>query len=58
MNVVDDNFGVDDLFMVMNSYIQIGDDIGGVRMYERCQCLCWWIVVWTYALLSHMFMHS
>jgi len=41
MNVVDDNFGVNDLFMVINSYMQIGDDISGVRMYERCQCLCW-----------------
>jgi len=32
---------VGDLFMVVNSYMQIGDDIGGDCMYEKCWCLCW-----------------
>jgi len=41
MNVIDDNFGVDDLFIMMNSYMQFGDDIGGVCIYEMCRCLCW-----------------
>jgi hypothetical protein len=30
---------VADLLMVINFYMQIGDDIGGVRMYERSRCL-------------------
>jgi len=32
----DDNFNVDELLMVMNFYMQIGDDIGDVLMYEKC----------------------
>jgi hypothetical protein len=32
---------VGDLFMVVNSYMQIGCDIGDDCMYEKCRCLCW-----------------
>jgi len=40
-NDYDDDINVDDLFLVVNSYMQIGDDISGDRMYEKCRCLCW-----------------
>ncbi len=42
MIIIDDDndFNDGDLFMVVNSYMQIGDDSGG-RMYEKCRCLCW-----------------
>jgi len=36
VNLVDDAFYVSDLY----SYMQFGDDIDGVCMYERCRCLC------------------
>lgn len=37
----DDDFHVGDLLLVMNSYMQIGDNFGGEFMYEKCWCLCW-----------------
>jgi hypothetical protein len=33
--VVDDDYD-EDLFLVVNSYMQIGDDIDGDRIYEKC----------------------
>ena len=44
--------------MMVNSCMQKWQWFDGDRMYEKWRCLCWWYVVWTYALLSHMFMHS
>jgi hypothetical protein len=37
----DDDSNVDDLFLMVNSYMQIGDDIDGDRIYEKCRCSCW-----------------
>jgi len=58
----DDDFIVDDLLMVTNSYMQNGDGIDDEiedemhvwKMKTKMVTIC----CWTYALLSHMFMHS
>jgi len=41
MMIYDDDFHVGDLFLVVYSYMQIGDDFGGDCMYGKCWCLCW-----------------
>jgi len=28
-------------FWVVNSYMKIGDEFGGDRMYKKRWCLCW-----------------
>ena len=58
MIVVDDDynddFNVDGLFLVVNSYMHRGDVIGDECMYVK-----WWsFIVWIYAFFCHMFMHS